>query len=302
MADTNKIFRSLQDYSETPPPGLYAKLWKKIKTISQHNKDVPATINLAAETNHIPETLTEEQKIWKSLQDYVDPENPPPVFDPKMIREFVSDNKNTTISARQRNRRIWIYSATAAAAAITGIVFWVFTNTGKQDEEPVKISNNIQNIKADTIVTVSSTTAVINKQDIKPGKQTNTGAITKQYRNIILSTNTTETNTAITDNDFFYTLTNFSLPAANDFLGVIKKNKKISLNSYSYVNISDKMAALLKQMYAVNRRNKYTWKARRTKVRLNRWKKDDAKYFDNGTGKNPLDILDLSEFLLNNKQ
>jgi predicted secreted protein len=301
MADSNKIFKSLQDHTETPPPGLYAKLWKKIKTIVQDNKDLPGTISLPAETTDTLKALTEEQQIWKGLQDYVDIENTPPAFDLAKIQEALSDNKNTTAPTRKRSQRILLYG-TAAAAAVTGIIFWVFTNTASPAEEPVKISNSIQNRKADTIITSSATAAAINKQDSKPGKQTNKPASTQQNRNVILPRNTSETNTAIVDNDFFYTLTNFSLPEANSFLESMKKNRKISLNSYSYVNVSDKMAALLKQMYAINRRNKYTWKARRVKARLNRWKKDDAKYFDNGTKKNPLDVLDLSEFLLNNKQ
>jgi len=30
MAGTNKIFKDLQDFAVDPPPGIFAKLWKKI--------------------------------------------------------------------------------------------------------------------------------------------------------------------------------------------------------------------------------------------------------------------------------
>ena len=51
-------------------------------------------------------------------------------------------------------------------------------------------------------------------------------------------------------------------------------------------------------MYEVNDKGKPTKKAKKLKHKLAKWKKKDESYFDRNPQKNPLDIIDLTEFIL----
>ena len=58
------------------------------------------------------------------------------------------------------------------------------------------------------------------------------------------------------------------------------------------------MAEYLKGMYEVNDKDKPTRKSKKLKAKLAKWKKKDESYFDRSLQKNPLDIIDLGEFIL----
>ena len=57
------------------------------------------------------------------------------------------------------------------------------------------------------------------------------------------------------------------------------------------------MLNMMKQTYEVLANGKATRKARRTKRRLDNWKEKDQKRFDKGNEANPLDPVDLAEFI-----
>ena len=81
-------------------------------------------------------------------------------------------------------------------------------------------------------------------------------------------------------------------------LAEIKKNNKITIDRFSYVNISDKMNTILQTMYTIKGNNKPTRKAKKLRATMEKWKKRDEKHFDASIHSNPLDIIDLSEFIL----
>ena len=300
MAGTNKIFKDLQDHAVTPPPGLYAKLWKKIKQLADGNRDLLQSVlpeTTAAETIAIP-----DEKIWSSLRDYVDIKNTAPAFDFKKITDTLTSSEEKPVVIQKTKVIYWTYRA-AAAAAITGIIFLIYTNTAKPGQDETVLSNTKKNELIGTTKTEKGTTAVSTKKDTNTVKNNHkTGAVQQSNNDQVTGNNsiTKHVRANILNNDFLYTLTSFNYSQANYFFADVKKDPKISMNNYSYVNISDKMAALLKQQYAVNHRKKPTWKARRAKEKLNKWKRKDEKNFDTKPVKNPLDILDLSEFIFKN--
>jgi hypothetical protein len=77
-----------------------------------------------------------------------------------------------------------------------------------------------------------------------------------------------------------------------------KKKIVIDVDQYSSTIVSDKMLQFMKDLYKTNRRKKPTAKARRTKKILNRWKENDATYFDSSGHKNALDPIDLTEYFI----
>ena len=301
----NKIFKDLQDFAVSPPRTLYARLWKKVKKMQVPS---PAQADMVEGKINDPAPVNEE-KLLGNLQSYVAEEHTIPAFDFKKIvaaAALTPASKQEELVERKKGRIIFWAFRMAAAAGITGIIFLISVNTGKTDHgltftslaqqiEPVYTANPVHDIPvtaADHPITAANL-----KLPAKHQRSINTANNHRITGNTFI---TKSVRANILENDFFYTLTNFTYSQADDFLSDIKENNKISINNYSYVNVSDKMAGFLKQVYAVNRRKKPTWKARKAKQKLDKWKKKDAENFDTKFDKNPLDILDLSEFIFNN--
>ena len=57
------------------------------------------------------------------------------------------------------------------------------------------------------------------------------------------------------------------------------------------------MLEMMKQMYQVLPNGKPARKARKAKRRLESWKEKDQKRFDRDAGANPLDPVDLGDFI-----
>jgi hypothetical protein len=299
MAGTNKIFKDLQNYSVSPPGNVYAKLWRKIRGMSLGKETLLDTESLP-DTHVTAESAgTGEDKILSSLQSYVHPEHTAPPFDFKKISEALANNGEKPAVPQKSKLIVWGYRA-AAAAAITGIAFFIYTQSAKPDQEQTAINTSQQGRLSDTnkIEPVIPATAKATYPAQIANKTENTPVKRHQYHQTTgKAFITNNVNANILDNDFLYTLTSFNYGQAEDFLADIKNDPKISLDKYSYVNVSDKMAVFLKQLYAVNGKKKPTLKARRLKKKLNKWKRNDEDNFDNKIRKNPLDILDLSEFI-----
>lgn len=307
MADTNKIFKRLQEYIISPPPGLYVKLWKQIRRLRAGKNLLPDTDILPDR----PDKDTEGQNIFSSLQNYTQPGIDPPPFDIQKIKKAIADDEVKNSPTEHKSGLIWFYRTVAAAAVITGILFFVNRNKPHSEDQPPVAAQTIvpntihaqQGSETQDKKTQNTDIAVMKPSETVEGAVAPKLSSRKKNSQPFYSIkktgieNTVSTNIALRNNDFFYTLTNFNIPEANYFLESVQKEKKVVSGNFSYVNVSDKMAECLKQLYAVNRRNKYTWKARRMRAKLNRWKKEDAGNFDIKKGKDPLDILDLSEFL-----
>jgi hypothetical protein len=103
----------------------------------------------------------------------------------------------------------------------------------------------------------------------------------------------------IVDNDFlatFASLTETNLPP---FLQAEKPVATvITIDEYTDITISENMGAMMKKMYKTKKSGKPTRRARKTKEKLEKWKKADADYFNANTTMNPLDPFDLGNFIL----
>ena len=102
------------------------------------------------------------------------------------------------------------------------------------------------------------------------------------------------------NNDLFFTLVNYKEYGKEKLFTKALKEKRVTLNQFSYVNLSDKMVAMLQEVYLTKKNGNMARKAKRAKRKFEKWKKKDEKYFDKELDKNPADIIDLSEFLMKN--
>lgn len=102
----------------------------------------------------------------------------------------------------------------------------------------------------------------------------------------------------LVDNDFFVTFASFRDEALPSFLTNEESTKLVlRLDQYSYFTISPNMMDMLKKMYQRRSRGTPTRRARKEKERLEKWRKAEEALFDRRHNSNPLDPIDLSEFI-----
>jgi len=103
----------------------------------------------------------------------------------------------------------------------------------------------------------------------------------------------------VTDNDILASFANFTDNTVPLF---IKKQEKatafsIRVDQYTAIAVSEPMSAMMSNMNTFKKNGKLTAKAKRERKRLEKWKKTDEKKFDKEKGNNPIDPIDLGEFL-----
>ncbi len=104
---------------------------------------------------------------------------------------------------------------------------------------------------------------------------------------------------SIIDNDYLVTFTSFSEANLPLFLQADKPvATSITVDNYTDITISEGMGAMMKKMYKTKKSGKPTRRARKQREKLDKWKKADADYFNNNSTSNPLDPMDLGNFIL----
>lgn len=292
MAGTNRTLKDLQDYAVKPPPGLFEKLWKRIRRLKPGDKMPAENISIPETNENTNNTALSEYDILTGLRSYTSAEKKPPPFDyQKLILAIAGKEKKVP------DKKSFPLFYMTAAAAIAGIIILLFYFSLKKDKtaEPgiPFAQNDHSNIS--TQVPVQSNAQPVTAEPMFNRKNDHP----EQYRKNALSLQAMiPKEKQDFYNDFIYSFTSFTYHEAKNFLKGLKKNKKISIDKYSYLNISDRMEDFLKDMYAINKKEKPTHKAKKLRSKLQKWKKKDEKYFDRKMEKNPLDIIDLSELIL----
>jgi hypothetical protein len=105
--------------------------------------------------------------------------------------------------------------------------------------------------------------------------------------------------TPMVDNDFLATFASFNESALPPFLqSETPISTVISVDQFTDIVVTDKMGAFMKKMYKTRKSGKPTRKARKAKQKLEKWKVADSTYFSNETLNNPLNPVDLGNFIL----
>ncbi|UAY52750.1 hypothetical protein [Ferruginibacter albus] len=275
-------FNDLQNHEVQPPAEYFTEIWNSVSA-----NDVPENSFSSRDT-----------EIFNSLKDY---SLIPPAFDSINIFE----NK-----APQKSKVVSFSYFTKIAAAVIIVIFsaWLLYYF----LQPKKTQSSVATVTAPQPAETKASTAspVETTIDKKSPTTINQSLVTVNNTPVqhssaslapIKSTLKKE-RTTLVDNDVILTLVSYKYADYSGLLAKIKKNKKIKLDNFSYVTVSDKMNAMLKDMYSTKRNLKPTRKAKKIKRTLNNWKKEDEKYFDAArSSKNPVDIIDLSEFVLSNR-
>lgn len=287
MEDNANILKELQHLEVQPPEGLYSAIWNAVS--GESNPDTYSPIPDLATTT--PETKIINLDIpvqFSQLKDYIAEDAQPPTF------EKVFQSKETIVKQQDRSGLKYNWRKIAAIFLLlvtAGIAIIVYN--GKMNKGNDSLANNFIGNSA-TIDSAAlnehskshgNDKKKVNREDI----EFSTKASTHISKNV---------STAFINADFIYLLTSFNPETAELFMQDLASKSVLYLNRFSYVNISDKMREFLETMYKTKHNKKPTRKAKKARQKLEKWKQADENYFDNGSGKNPLDIIDLSEFIL----
>ncbi|HEV2482945.1 MAG TPA: hypothetical protein VGS79_24940 [Puia sp.] len=104
---------------------------------------------------------------------------------------------------------------------------------------------------------------------------------------------------SLSDNNPLVTFTSYRYPDLGKRINSPKNETvlHIHLDQYTNIALSPAMTATLRDLYDTRPDGTPSRKARRTRERLLKWDAEDAKEFDPHTTANPLDAVDLAEFL-----
>lgn len=289
MAGTNKSFKDLRDYAVQPPPGLFKKLWNKIRHLETGDKHGTGSRLPGIEQN------------LSSLKSYISEEQQPPAFDYKKIS--IAIRNQSVIPNIEKKKTFPLFYKVAAAVLIIGLAgmlyFVVFANHKSQYDKSISANlpaNNGIYTDSPALTGNDSLNAGAGNSSLHGNAQV--AGETSRDNSPGLHTSIPTGNTGEFYNDFIYYLTNFKYETGQKLLDRIMNEKKIIISHFSYVGISDKMASFIKDMFDTNKKGNPSRKAKKTKAQLKKWKKKDEAYFDKSFKKNPLDIIDLTEFLL----
>jgi len=299
MGDKIDIFESLKSWDIAPPKYLFKKIWNILTR--QHNtaESAEAIGNLETPADDTEEYSNLELDAFRSLQNH---SIAPPSFSSLKIRELITENA-TKPTTKVFQLKYFIRAAAAILILVSGI--WIFYNKSQVKED----SND--SLASTAIASKNTTPAIassIKGSSVLPSAPLHGNArviAISGKRNSIGNKGRIKTSKdlnseegRLVNNDILGTLVNYHYTEYLPLLTEIKKNNRINLGQFSYVNISDKMNGILQKMYGNKKNGKPTRKAKKLRITMEKWKKRDEKHFDANTNNNPLDVIDLSEFIL----
>ncbi|MFT3981085.1 MAG: hypothetical protein QM687_11490 [Ferruginibacter sp.] len=214
------------------------------------------------------------------------------------------ENIVSLIEANEKKRKgIWVrmpvYRMAGAIAAMLIVLAgfaWLVSNHKKEQKEEIAgktptnntgtvITNNTDSAIYLHPVTETTFTAAVNHT---PRRYTRETGISK-----MTSVEVDGVNIPIENNDILYSFTKYPYGSAVNWEK--GKSKKIRLDEYAGISLSPYMSEVIGTLYKTKKNGKPTYKAKRTKAKIARWKKSDNKTFDKKKNRNPLDIIDLAE-------
>jgi hypothetical protein len=308
VEDLKKTFAPLYNHSAMPAAISFEQIMQKIKA-------------------------TEQVNIFKKLNSYE--QDAPISFASIMERLRELGYFKTTNSAKVISFDFVKKLVAAAAVVLLCIAGYFMYNKTTNTASSASMANNtnttnnnvttpnISSIDAPVIgdTTIPSTTAPTpntnsdistiqsvtkGRNTIAPKKEKNT--YSKSYNNTVSKKVAPKQKTftingekfPIYENDYLATFASFTPDKLPLFLQAETPTEtQITIDKYSYFNVTEGMGAMMKKMYGTKSSGAPTRSARKQKQKLENWKKVDSAYFAPSTNLNPLDPRDLGNLILN---
>ena len=290
MENRTDIWHHLKDQETVPPPGLYQGLLHKLDTVAQDHA-----------ADH--ETMENRATFQKLMEHAI----PPP-------SDISADISSAIASAAKpnrprRNKPYKLLLSYTAAASILLIVFGAFfyrtsysaSSPSAHPTGPATLAKSpaatatVRGDSARTTITDHPTAA--NPSAANPSAANATAALPSRQAQLSLAVDNNRI--TLVDNNILATFTDYKYPALRDYVREEKEDVgiRIHLDQYTDISLSPAMTATLRMLYGTRPDGSLDRKARKTKEKLQKWEAEDNKQFDPRYASNPLDPIDLAEFI-----
>jgi len=272
MTDRHDIWHRLKDHEASPPHEIFGRLQQMLQT----GDAVPA------QTAGNP---------FERLQQH---EVPPPADLHRQIEV------RTGIKRASSGRTQWYLVAAACATLL--VAGWLIYRSYTAKETNIAVARKTQQ-PGPSKAAVPVVTDTLNASGDTSGRLAgttiaDTHAPAPSGKGIRPAFSIDGQTIRVTDNDLLATFTSFTYPDVPAYLTRnTGKPLKIYIDQYTQLYVSKNMLDMIKVTYQVLPNGKPARKARKMKRRLDNWKEKDQKRFDKDNGANPLDPVDLAEFI-----
>lgn len=278
MKDLRNIWQRLQDHEVTPPGEVYFRL---LQLLENENKN-------------------DDIKISNALRNLNEYEVQPPVPAQAIIKRITLNSSKQKTGNFTNIIKLHRYKLIAASLLLASAAWGIFQTINVSTDRPlaVKVNNTAIPGINDTSVSMqghqASDSSTSNDPADHPGPLKSTGVHSQPFKQMRINGQWI----SLTDNDIFVTFTSFEY---NNVPGILAtgndKDIPVHLDKYSNIVITKNMSGMLKEMYQVKTNGNPTRKARKAREKLEKWKKADESFFDKSKGRNPLDPIDMAEFI-----
>lgn len=295
----DKIFKQLHELSVTPPPEMWDEIklrlfendgWEEFKRLRDYELE-PQQDNFKDIVNRI-----EENKLASTISKLQLYEvEPSAALSKRTIAASLRKNQRTTgLLYEFKNYRKLI----AAAAVVTIIVsilslVMFIKNRGSIADETVAGVGNKEVDSAKKISTVEVEQQL--KERLPQKHRARAGHLVKPGFFAVHSMRVDGFDIPVSDNDLLLSFVAFKPRGKRIYLVESKGSTTIDIGNGTNIAISKYMTEVINDLYQVKRNGKPTWKAKRTKAKILRWRKDDARKFSKKKKNNPLDLIDLAD-------
>jgi hypothetical protein len=306
MANQSDILSRLREYEVQPPSEVYLSLLDRLQPemaraddsqwqgafqgLQQLEVQPPSFMSLAI-SNAIADT-----PLFSFLQEAV-VTPPAKAFDSIMKQVAATAGKPRNTTSIIKTISLHRYKAIAAVFILVfaGWALYHFTTSSTQ-KDPVKVAQKTTPQTGPVIDSLQQTVATV-PDSVRYQLYDN-----PQVENYFKASRFSMEGSGFTlvENDFVATFASFQYEDLPSFLTAEDEESKeqlIRLDQYSYFTISKNMVDMLKRMYQRKSKGTPTRKARKEKEKLEQWKKADETRFDQKQLKNPLDPIDMAEFI-----
>lgn len=280
MQQLKDILNQLRFHGVTPSEKLYQKIWTAIKSV-----------------RHTEEKSEEEFNFSELKEHQITPPNF--LFNAILEQTKISTQTPAKVIPLRNNWKMKIAASFIGIALIVAAIWKMAKPTISENTVPT-IAKNIST-KESTINLPDSIINFDKNAEKEVGNIASTNSSPAKYK-----TNTRNINWVDVEgksypaenNDLFALFTNFNYNNLPFFLN--EENTQavnIRIDKSSSIVLSEGMMSMLKQSYQHKRNGKLTHRAKKEKRKLQRWKADDAKYFDKSLDRNPMNPISLAEFV-----
>lgn len=301
MANRSDILTRLQEYEVYPPPEAYPALMARLEAEGGDHQWPGAWQNLQELEVQPPSFLSvaivhaiQEKPLFAALQEMAIA--PPAGAFNEILRHATAGKGKVPATIAPIRKLFTRYRA--IAAVLLAIATWgIYLMTDRAPAGPlVDVKHKTSPAQLPDTETSHTTPASQPINEIARYQEYDNVKTENYFRNNRFTAD--GPGMTLVDNDFMVTFASYQYEALPAFLLEEEESElKIRLDEYSYFTISENMMNSLKKMYQRRSRGTPTRKARKEKEKLEQWKKADETYFGNKGMHNPLDPIDLAEFI-----